>query len=125
MEAAPSQLGRGRQAPSNPVADRVVSVAMQGEELRVLPIVGNAAVQNVRDVLFLRGIDLALTTAQALNLLKESGEYGTSDLEKKIDYVAPLFPDEMHVIVRRELTDIKELSGKKVSFNNEGSQTAA
>ncbi len=101
-----------------------VSVALKGEDLRVLPIVGNAAVQNVRDVLFLRGIDLALTTVQALNLLKESGEYGTSNLESKIAYVAPLFPDEMHVIVRRELTDIRELSGKKVGFNNAGSQTA-
>lgn len=101
-----------------------VSVALKGEELRVMPIVGNAAVQNVRDVLFLRGIDLALTTVQALDLLTESGEPGTKNLASKIAYVAPLFPDEMHVIVGKNTNSISELAGKKVSFNNAGSQTA-
>lgn len=101
-----------------------VSVALKGEELRVIPLVGNAAVQNVRDVLFLRGIDLALTTVQALDLLQESGEPGTKSLASKIAYVAPLFPDEMHVIVGKNTNSISELAGKKVSFNNAGSQTA-
>ena len=102
-----------------------VSVALQDEQnLRVLPVVGGAAVQNVRDILFLKGIDLALTTVQALNLLKESNEVGTKNIQNEIAYIAPLFPDEMHVIVRNEVNDLKELMGKKVSFNNAGSQTA-
>lgn len=59
-----------------------VSVALQDEQnLRVLPVVGGAAVQNVRNILFLKGIDLALTTVQALNLLKESNEV-VSDKQK-------------------------------------------
>lgn len=102
-----------------------VSVAIHDEQnLRVLPVVGGAAVQNVRDVLFLKGIDLALTTVQALNLLKESNEVGVRTLGSEIAYVAALFPDEMHVVVRKDVNSVKELAGQKVSFNNAGSQTA-
>lgn len=102
-----------------------VSVAIQDEQnLRVLPVVGGAAVQNIRDLLFLKGMDLALTTVQALNLLKDSSEIGASTLGNEIAYVAALFPDEMHVVVRKEVNSLRELSGQKVSFNNAGSQTA-
>jgi TRAP-type uncharacterized transport system substrate-binding protein len=65
-----------------------------------------------------------LTTVQALNLVKESSEIGTNTLKSEIAYVAPLFPDEMHVIVPSEINSIKELAGKKIGINNAGSQTA-
>src|SRR5262245_65798040 len=44
--------------------------------LRVLPVAGGAAVQNVEDLVFLRSIDIALTTQQALNHLKATRDLG-------------------------------------------------
>ena len=48
-----------------------ISVVLDdGNNLRVLPVVGGAAMQNVKDVPFLRSIDMALATQETLNYLK-------------------------------------------------------
>src|ERR1700704_266463 len=51
-------------------------VVNEGDNLRVLPVVSDGAFTNVRDVLYLKGVDLGITTVQTLNALKASGEYG-------------------------------------------------
>ena len=91
--------------------------------LRVLPVVGGAAVQNVEDVIFLRSIDLALTTQEAMNHLKATRELGPN-LEEKVTYIATLFPNPLQILARSGAKSIKDLSGKKVNFNNKGSATA-
>ena len=54
-----------------------ISVAVNdGNSMRVLPVVGGAGVQNIRDVVFLRGVDLGVTNILSLNKLKETGELG-------------------------------------------------
>jgi TRAP-type uncharacterized transport system substrate-binding protein len=101
-----------------------ISLAVDdGLRLRVIPVIGNAAVQNVSDVLFLRGIDLALTTVQVLNHLKQTRQYGPN-LPQQMVYVAALSNDEMHVVARPGITAIEELKGKRVNFHNAGSATA-
>ena len=91
--------------------------------LRVLPVVGGAAVQNVEDVIFLRSIDLALTTQEAMNHLKATRELGPN-LEEKVTYIATLFPNPLQILARSGAKSIKDLRGKKVNFNNKGSATA-
>ncbi len=91
--------------------------------LRVLPVVGGAAVQNVEDVIFLRSIDLALTTQEAMNHLKATRQLGPN-LEEKVTYIATLFPNPLQILARSGAKSIKDLSGKKVNFNNKGSATA-
>jgi uncharacterized protein len=91
--------------------------------LRVLPVAGGAAVQNVEDVLFLRSIDLALTTQEAMNHLKATRELGPN-LEQQVTYIATLFPNPLQILARSGAKSIKDLSGKKVNFNNKGSATA-
>src|SRR5215469_9446357 len=60
----------------NQLAHDISVVVEDGDNLRVLPVVGGAAMQNVKDVLFLRSIDMALTTQETLDYLKASGELG-------------------------------------------------
>jgi len=91
--------------------------------LRVLPVEGGAAVQNVEDVVFLRSIDLALTTQEAMNHLKATREQGPN-LEQQVTYIATLFPNPLQILARSGAKSIKDLSGKKVNFNNKGSATA-
>jgi TRAP-type uncharacterized transport system substrate-binding protein len=45
-----------------------------GDNLRVLPIVTYGAVENIADLLYLRGVDLAITHADVFDLYKKSGE---------------------------------------------------
>jgi len=105
------------------IAHDVSIVVDDGMNLRVLPVVGGAGVQNVHDVVFLRGIDLALTNIQTLNALRKSGELGPN-LDRQIAYIAPLFPEEAQIVARKEIASIEGLRGKRVGVNNRGSATA-
>jgi len=91
--------------------------------LRVLPVAGGAAVQNVEDLVFLRSIDIALTTQEAMNHLKATRELGPN-LEQQVTYIATLFPNPLQILARSGAKSIKDLTGKKVNFNNKGSATA-
>ena len=78
--------------------------------------------QNVRDLVYLRSIDLAFTNVRVLKDLA-SGELGT-DLKRQIVYVAPLTTEEAHILVQPEINSLEELRGKKVSFHIAGSSSA-
>lgn len=107
----------------NQLANDISLVVSDGYKLRVLSVEGGAAVQNVEDVLYLRNIDMALTTQEAMDYLKASGELGPN-LNQRLAYIAPLFPNPLQILARGDATNIKDLSGKKVNFNNKGSATA-
>lgn len=113
------QLGAGYSV----IAHDISVVVNQGDNLRVLPVSGGAGVQNVRDVVFLRGIDLGVTNLLTLNHLKATGELG-ANLEHQITYITPLFLETLHILARGEYNRIEDLKGKKVSFNYKGSATA-
>src|SRR5262249_23165909 len=99
------------------LAHDISVVVEDGNNLRVLPVIGGAAVQNVEDVLYLRSIDMALTTQEAMNYLKATGELG-SHLEQQLTYVATLFPNPLQILARAGAKSIMDLNGKKVNFNN-------
>ena len=107
----------------NQLANDISLVVSDGYKLRVLSVDGGAAVENVEDVLLLRNIDLALTTQEAMDYLKASGELGPN-LNQRLAYIAPLFPNPLQILARGGATSITDLSGKKVNFNNKGSATA-
>jgi len=107
----------------NQLANDISLVVSDGYKLRVLSVDGGAAVENVEDVLYLRSIDMALTTQEAMDYLKASGELGPN-LNKWLAYIAPLFPNPLQILARGGATSIADLSGKKVNFNNKGSATA-
>ncbi|HWX62239.1 TAXI family TRAP transporter solute-binding subunit [Bradyrhizobium sp.] len=99
----------------------IASVLDDGENLRVLPILSAGAVQNVTDIMFLRGVDMGLVRTDSVEAIRRAGKYG--DVRTKVQYVARLFDDEMHVVAPREITDIRQLAGKKVNFDVLGSGT--
>lgn len=104
-------------------ATDIANVVNDGFNLRVLPVVGAAAVQNVKDVLFLRGVDLAITDAATLSELKRSNEAGPG-LERQITYVSVLYAQEVHILARPGIETIQDLAGKRVNFDIAGSGSA-
>jgi uncharacterized protein len=93
-----------------------------GDNLRILPVVG-ASGRNIRDVRFMKGIDLGVTQTYLLARLRASHELGP--LDDKIAYVTKLFNEEMHLLVRADsdITAIGELNGRSVSLGEPGSGT--
>jgi TRAP-type uncharacterized transport system substrate-binding protein len=85
-------------------------------------MVGKGPEQNIKDVMFLRGVDMGITQANLLKHFDRTGDLGPN-LKGRITYIAKLFNEEMHVLVRSEVNDIKELNGKPVNFGAQGSGT--
>ncbi len=105
------------------IATDIAQVVDDGDNLRVLPIVGRGVAQNVKDVMFLRGVDMGITQANVLKHYAKTGDLG-SDFMQQIVYVAKLFNEEVHIVVRPDVTDIKQLKGKVVNLGEPGSGTA-
>jgi uncharacterized protein len=103
------------------MASDMAFVLDDGDDLRILPILGKGAGQNAYDIRFLKGVDLGFVRTDTLDQLREDKRLTTVD--RHITYIARLFNDELHVIAPREVTDIRQLAGKKVSFDVKGSGT--
>ncbi len=89
--------------------------------LRILPILGDGGVQNVNDILYLRGIDMGLVRFDMLDLMRAQNTYGS--IEKRIRYVAKLFDEEIHLIARGSIESIRQLAGRRVNYGDPGSGT--
>src|SRR5258706_2866606 len=72
------------------------SVLDDGNNLRVLPIVGRGSVQSIADILFLQGVDIGVVRADSLDYLEKKGI--ARDLRKQLTYVTKLYNEEMQVI---------------------------
>jgi TRAP-type uncharacterized transport system substrate-binding protein len=92
------------------------------DELRVLPIVTPGAVDNIRDLLFLKGVDIALTNADVLEHFKSVEKI--PNIEKRVHYISEMYIGHIHLLVRSEINSIQDLEGKKVSFHSPGSGAA-
>jgi TRAP-type uncharacterized transport system substrate-binding protein len=98
-----------------------MAFVLASDDLRILPILGQGAGQNAYDIRFLKGVDLGFVRTDTLDQLREDNRL--KNIEQHIQYVAKLFNDELHVIAPREVMDIRQLEGKKVSFDVKGSGT--
>jgi TRAP-type uncharacterized transport system substrate-binding protein len=90
-----------------------------GENLRVLPIISYGAVGNVTDLIYLKGVDFAITYADVLDHFKNVEKI--PGIEKRVNYVIPMFLGPVHIYVRPEIKTFEDLVGKKVGFNTVGS----
>jgi len=99
-----------------------LAVLLNDENLRILPIVGMGGAQNIRDVLYLKGVDIGIASSQMLRYFASTGEL-SSALDQRLSYITRLFPEEMHVVAARSIKSIEELKGRKVNFSDAGSST--
>jgi TRAP-type uncharacterized transport system substrate-binding protein len=89
------------------------------DNLRVLPIISYGAVGNVSDLLYLKGVDFAITYADVLDHFKIVEKI--PNIDRRINYVIPMFEGELHILARGEYKKVEDLAGKKVNFNTVGS----
>jgi len=99
-----------------------LSVVLNDDSLRIVPMVGMGGAQNIRDVLDLKGVVIGITTSQMLRYFASTGELTTA-LDQRLTYITRLYPEEMHVVAGRGVRTIEDLKGKKVNFSDVGSST--
>jgi len=102
------------------IVQDIAAVLDDGERLRVVPMVGKGPAQNLKDVMFMRGVDMGITQANVLKHFARNGELG-ADVQSQIAYIAKLFNEEMHVLARPEIDDVLALEGKTVNIGAQGS----
>ena len=90
-----------------------------GDNLRVVPMITYGAVGNVSDLIYLKGVDFAITYADVLDHYKNVLKI--PNIEKRVNYIMPMFQGELHIYARPEINSIEDLRGKKVNFNTVGS----
>ena len=103
-------------------ATELARVLDDGDNMRVLPIVTRGIFDNIYDLLYLRGIDAAIVYGDVLEHFRTNAKVGS--LEQRVNYIMPLFPSEVHVFVRPEISKLEDLAGKPVNFNTKGTAAA-
>ena len=103
-------------------ADELAQVLDDGENLRILPIVTYGAASNLDDLLYLRGVDVAVTSSDVFEYFRTQRK--TVNLESRINYIIRLPTSEMHVLARNEINSLADLRGKKVNFGPAGSASS-
>lgn len=88
------------------------------EQMRVIPVVSRGKVQNLWDILYLKGIDIGFVQTDVLQFLK--GDPRLNSIKSRIRYITVMFPEEVHIIARKDIRSLKDLAGKRVSINAKG-----
>ena len=96
---------------------------LRPDGLRVLPVLGVGGLQNVNDVLLLKGIDMGVVDEDNLRLLKKRDPQSYANIEQRVHYISKLYNSEFHVVARNGIKSYQDLRGKKVNFNLKDSQT--
>jgi TRAP transporter TAXI family solute receptor len=95
--------------------------------IRILPILSVGGVQNVKDILFLRGVDMGIVQQDNLVALKNTNRVLYANLENRIQYITKLYNAEVHILAREDIKTLADLEGKSVNFflRNSPAETTA
>jgi len=88
------------------------------DDMRVLAVVTPGATENVKDLLYLKGIDVGITHADVFEHFRTVEKI--PNIERRVHYISEMYISEIHVLVRPEINSFKDLEGKKVSFHTPG-----
>lgn len=110
-----SVLTDGLADPDSRASVAVNELASRGRigGLRVLPVAAQGAVANVRDLLYLRGVDLAVVNSDVLGFLDLTKQY--PDARKQVRYVTSLSEQKVFLLVRREIGSLADLRGRRIA----------
>jgi uncharacterized protein len=95
-------------------ADELAKVLDDGDNLRILPMVSYGAASNLDDLLYLRGVDLAVTQSDVFEYFRT--ERKTPNLQNRIHYILRLPIAELHILAKTDIRSLEDLRGKRVNF---------
>lgn len=97
----------------NIVHDMAAAVVGNGD-LRLIAVDAPGGIESLRDLLFLRGIDLALVPENVLNYADATASFGPG-LRERLTYITELYGEEVHFLVGPDTYSVENLRGKKVA----------
>ncbi len=100
------------------LAAEMANALDDGDNLRILPIVSFGAASNLDDLLYLRGVDLAITQADVFEYFRTVRK--TPNLDRRVQYIIRLPISELHILARDDVHSLADLRNKKVNFGPAG-----
>jgi TRAP-type uncharacterized transport system substrate-binding protein len=104
------------------LAAEMAELFVAGPSLRVSPKPGDGGRNNLVRLLTEPGIDVAFVSTDAL--LDTGSHELDSSLPGRIELVARLGPQEIHVVARQDVAELADLAGRKVNFGPAGGSSA-
>jgi TRAP transporter TAXI family solute receptor len=95
---------------------------LDSADLRVLVTLGKGSLQNLSDILYLKGVDVGFVQADALTYAKQHNLF--PNLTQRIRYIAKLYDEEIHVLARKNINTLQDLNGQRVNVDVSGSGSA-
>jgi TRAP-type uncharacterized transport system substrate-binding protein len=99
-------------------AEEIRKILDDNDDMRLLPIVSRGTASNLEDLLYLRGVDIAVTQTDIFEYFRTQRKI--PNLEQRIHYLLRFPVAEVHIVARKETTSIEQLRGKKVHFATAG-----
>jgi TRAP-type uncharacterized transport system substrate-binding protein len=99
-------------------ADELGKVLDDGDNLRILPMVSYGAASNLDDLLYLRGVDLAVTQSDVFEYFRTKRK--TPNLQNRVQYMLRLPIAELHILAKTDIRSVEDLRGKRVNFGPSG-----
>jgi uncharacterized protein len=103
------------------VASDLSAVLDDAGSMRVMPMIGKGSIQNLYDLRYLHGVDIAIVQSDALTYLRQDPK--NADVTDAIRYVTKLYNEEFHVLATKDVQSIQDLKGRRVNTDLEGSGT--
>lgn len=100
------------------LAAEMATALDDGDNLRILPIVSYGAAANLDDLLYLRGVDAAITQSDVFEYFRTVRK--TPNLDRRVQYIIRLPISELHILARNDVHSLEDLRGKKVNFGPAG-----
>ena len=98
----------------------IASMVASEDGVRLLPLSGEGGIGTLRDLLYLRGVDLAIVPANVLVRVRETEALGPA-VAQRIGYVTRLYNEEVHVVAGAGTNAFNQLRGKKIAVpQNDG-----
>ena len=101
------------------LASDLASVLDVKSELRVLPIIGYGSLQNIEDMLYLKGIDVGMVHSDVMRHMEQ--KQVLPGARNRLRYITKLYDEQLHILANTKYTDVKQLNGQTIIVGRPGS----
>lgn len=100
---------------------REIAAVASKEGIAINVYESNGSIDNIKRITSKEKVGLAIVQSDVLGFLSRSKNAASIATSKKLRMVAPLYGEEVHVLARKDIHSLSELSGKRVVVGMEGS----
>ena len=90
------------------------AVLDEDQNLRVLAVAGRGALSDIADILFLKGMDLAIVPTSALYYAERNRLFPS--MKRKLRYISRTYIQTAHLVAGSNIQSLQDLAGKKVNL---------